>query len=142
MQPMTREECLDFIQLGTRTGKLATVKANGEPHCVPIWFVIDGDDLLFMTMSTSVKAKNLGRQPKVMICVDQESFPYDFVTVVGTAHMEHLPEVGLLPYSIRIAERYVASDRAEEFGRRNAVPEEVLVRVRIERLLSAKSVAG
>ncbi len=142
MESMTKAECLEFLQVGTRTGKLATVKANGEPHCVPVWFVIDGDDLLFMTMSTSVKARNLAHHPKVMICVDQESFPYDFVTVVGTAQVEHLPEVELLPYSIRIAERYVGSDRAQESGRRNAVPEEVLVRVRIERFLSAKGVAG
>lgn len=124
---MTRPECLEFLQTGTRTGKLATVKANGEPHCVPIWFVIDGDDLVFMTMSTSVKAKNIVRQPKVMICVDEESFPYDFVTAVGTAQMQDLSPAEMLSYSTRIAERYVGSDRAEEFGQRNAVPEEVLV---------------
>ncbi len=139
---MTRAECLAFLQAGTRTGKLATVKTNGEPRCVPVWFVIDGDDLLFMTMSTSVKAKNLARQPKVMIRVDEESFPYNFVTGVGTALVEHLSEAELLPYSTRIAERYVGPDRAEEFGRRNAVPEEVLARVRIDRFLSAKGVAG
>lgn len=142
MQSMTREECLEFLRAGTRTGKLATVKANGEPHCVPIWFVVDGDELLFMTMSTTVKAKNIVRQPKIMICVDQESFPYDFVTVVGTARAEHLPEAEMLPYATRIAERYVGTERAQEFGRRNAVPDEVLVRVRIERFLSARSVAA
>lgn len=139
---MTRAECLEFLQAGTRTGKLASVKANGEPHCVPIWFVIDDDELLFMTMSTTVKAKNITRQPNVMICVDQESFPYDFVTVVGAAHVQDLSPEEMLPYSTRIAERYVGSDRAEEFGHRNAAPEEVLVRVQIERFLSARNVAG
>lgn len=142
MQPMTRAECLEFLRAGTRTGKLATVKANGEPHCVPVWFVLDADHLLFMTMSTSVKARNLGIEPRVMICVDQETFPYDFVTVLGTAEVHHLSPAEMLPYSTRIAERYVASDRAAEYGRRNAVPEEVLVRVGIERFLSAKGVAG
>ncbi len=139
---MTHEECLEFVQAGTRTGKLATVKINGEPHCVPVWFVIDGDDLLFMTMSTTVKAKNIAHQPKVMICVDEESFPYNFVTVVGTAYAQDLSPEEMLPYSIRIAERYVGSSRGEEFGRRNAVPREVLMRVRIDRFISATDVAG
>lgn len=141
MESMKRAECLEFLRTGTRTGKLATVKANGEPHCVPVWFVIDRDDLLFMTMSSTVKAKNIARQPKLMICVDEESFPYNFVTVVGTAEVHHLLPAEMLPYSTRIAERYVGSDRAKEVGRRNAVPEEILVRVRIERFISAASVA-
>ena len=142
MQPMTKEECLEFLQAGTRTGKLSTVKAAGLPHCVPIWFVIDDGDLVFMTMSTSVKAKNLRRQPQVMVCVDEQSFPYDFVTVVGTAEIHDLSEAELLPYSKRIALRYVGEDRADATAQRNADPEEVLIRVKIERFISAKDVAA
>ncbi len=141
MKAMSRAECLQFLQAGTRTGKLATVRPNGQPHCVPVWFVLDGDDLVFTTMSTTVKAKNLTAEPRVMICVDEETFPYDFVTVIGTAAIEQLTPDQLRPIATRIARRYVAAERAEEFGRRNAVAEEVLVRVRIERFLSAKGVA-
>jgi hypothetical protein len=33
-----------FLSEGNRTGKLATVQAEGRPHVTPIWFVLDGDD--------------------------------------------------------------------------------------------------
>ena len=47
---------------GTLTGKLATVKKDGSPHVVPIWFIVDDNDndngdIIFTTNSTSVKAK-------------------------------------------------------------------------------------
>ena len=35
-----------FLLYGTRTGKLATVREDGRPHVVPIWFVMDGDTLI------------------------------------------------------------------------------------------------
>jgi nitroimidazol reductase NimA-like FMN-containing flavoprotein (pyridoxamine 5'-phosphate oxidase superfamily) len=50
-----------FISQGTRTGKLATVRADGRPHVVPIWFVLDGDTLVFNTGNTTIKGKNLRR---------------------------------------------------------------------------------
>jgi nitroimidazol reductase NimA-like FMN-containing flavoprotein (pyridoxamine 5'-phosphate oxidase superfamily) len=43
---------------GTRTGKLATVRADGSPHVVPVWFVFDDDGTLVFTVdANSVKAK-------------------------------------------------------------------------------------
>ena len=52
---MSRERIYEFLAAGTHTGKLATVRADGRPHVAPIWFVIDGDDLLFMTNESTVK---------------------------------------------------------------------------------------
>ena len=51
-----------FLLEGTRTGKLATVRADGRPHVVPIWFTLDGDALIFTTGASSIKAKNFRRQ--------------------------------------------------------------------------------
>ena len=47
--PMTDEQARAFLAAGYRTGKLATVRADGRPHVAPIWFVLDGADLIFMT---------------------------------------------------------------------------------------------
>ncbi len=47
---------------------MATVRNDGRPHVVPIWFDLDGDDLVFTTWHTSVKAANLRRDPRVSIC--------------------------------------------------------------------------
>ena len=76
---MSHERAYEFLAEGTRTGKLATVRADGRPHVAPIWFVIDGDDLLFMTTARHVKGKSLRRDPRAALTVDLEEPPYAFV---------------------------------------------------------------
>jgi len=41
----------EFISKGTLTGKLATVRKDGRPHVTPVWFVLDGDEIVFTTSS-------------------------------------------------------------------------------------------
>jgi PPOX class probable F420-dependent enzyme len=138
---MTPDECRAFLLEGTRTAKLATVRRNGATHVVPIWFVLDGHDLLFTTGAGSVKAGNLRRDPRVCLCVDEEREPYAYVMVEGEATLsEDLDE--MLPVATAIGGRYMGAGRAEEFGRRNAVPGELLVRVRPARVVGVADVTG
>jgi nitroimidazol reductase NimA-like FMN-containing flavoprotein (pyridoxamine 5'-phosphate oxidase superfamily) len=44
MTEMSTKEIKRFLMQGTFTGKLATVKEDGSPHVVPIWFVLDDGD--------------------------------------------------------------------------------------------------
>lgn len=125
---MSRDECRAFLSAGTRTGSLATVRRDGRPHVVPIWFVLDGDDLVFTTGSDSVKAHAMRRDPRVCLCMDDERPPYAYVMVEGRAALSEDPD-DLLRFATMIGGRYMGADRAEQFGRRNAVPGEVLVRV-------------
>src|ERR1700758_990561 len=85
MQEMTTTEWKNFLLYGTRTGKLATVRADGRPHVVPIWFDLDGDTLIFTTGNTSVKARNIRHDNRVSICVDDEQPPFAFASIEGTA---------------------------------------------------------
>lgn len=131
MPRMSPEEYRDFLMQGTRTGKLATARRDGRPHVAPIWFVLDGGELVFMTGRDTVKGHAIRRDGRVSLCVDDENPPYAFVLVEGTTTFEDcvdIPEEGL-EWSTRIAARYVEENRAEEFGRRNAVPGELLVRL-------------
>jgi PPOX class probable F420-dependent enzyme len=122
-----------FVSHGTRTGKLATTRADGSPHVVPVWFVLDGDDVLFNTGKTSVKGRNLARDGRAVLCVDDENPPYAYVTLRGRAVItEDLAE--MRHWAARIGARYMGADRAEEFGARNAVPGELLVRLVVERV--------
>lgn len=59
MRSMPADEVRDFLLYGARTAKLATVNAAGQPQVVPVWFTLDGDDLVFSTSSASVKARNI-----------------------------------------------------------------------------------
>lgn len=139
-QKMTDEEWRAFVSHGTRTGKLSTVRADGSPHVTPIWFVLDGDDVVFNTAKSSVKGRNLARDGRVALCVDVDRPPYDFVVLQGRARIsEDLEE--LRHWAGRIGARYMGEERAEEFGDRNGVPGELLVRVTIEKVLAEKGVA-
>jgi PPOX class probable F420-dependent enzyme len=138
---MSEAERRAFLTTGTRTGKLATVRADGSPHVVPVWFVLDDDDSLVFTVdAASIKAKALRRDPRVSVCVDDELPPFAFVLVEGTAILLD-DEDAKLRYATRIGGRYMGADRAEEFGRRNAVPSELLVRLPPTRLVARAGIA-
>ena len=129
-----------FLERGTRTGKLATTRADGSPHVVPIWFVLDGDDLVFNTGAATVKGRNLARDPRATVCVDEETVPYAFVTVRGRATLSD-DVAGMREWSTRIAGRYMGATLAEQYGARNAVEGELLVRLRIEHVTAFGAVA-
>ncbi|MER5534018.1 PPOX class F420-dependent oxidoreductase [Streptomyces mirabilis] len=140
-QKMTDEQWRAFVSQGTRTGKLSTVRADGSPHVAPIWFLLDGDHVLFNTAKDSVKGRNLARDGRVALCVDDDQPPFDFVVLEGRAELsEDLGE--LRHWAARIGARYMGEDRAEELGKRNGVPGELLVRVRVEKVVAWASVAA
>ncbi|MEU0616041.1 MULTISPECIES: PPOX class F420-dependent oxidoreductase [Streptomyces] len=139
-QKMTEEEWRAFVSHGTRTGKLATVRADGRPHLAPVWFVLDGDEVVFNTGAATMKGRNLARDGRIALCVDDDRPPFAYVILEGRARLSEDPGE-LRHWAARIGARYMGEDRAEEFGARNGVPGELLVRVRIDKVLAEKGVA-
>jgi PPOX class probable F420-dependent enzyme len=138
---MTAEETRAFLLEGTRTAKVATTSKNGQPHVMPVWFVLEGEEIVFNTARDSVKGRHLRRDPRVALVVDDEAPPYAFVHVRGHATLsEDLDE--LVRVATAIGARYMGIDRADEFGRRNGAPGELVVRVRPERVITNGDVAG
>jgi PPOX class probable F420-dependent enzyme len=139
-EEMTRAEWRAFLLDGTRTGKLATVRRDGRPHVAPVWFHLDGDELVFTTGEDSVKGRTIRRDPNVAMAVDDETPPFAFVLVEGAARID--PDAVALRYwATRIGGRYMGADRAEEYGARNAVPGELLVRVSLTRVIARRAIA-
>lgn len=85
---MSPDEIREFLSHGTRTGKLAVLTASGHPHVMPVWFVLDGDDIVFNTGATTVKGKHILRDGRVSLCVDDERPLFSFVHIRGTAVAE------------------------------------------------------
>ena len=123
-----------------KTAKLAVVRADGSPHVAPVWADLDGDVVVFMTSADTVKGKAILRDPRVSLCWDDERPPFSFVTVAGTATLSEDPDE-LLEWAVRIGGRYMGADRAVEFGRRNAVPPEMVVRVNPTRIVAKMNIA-
>jgi PPOX class probable F420-dependent enzyme len=138
---LTDPEVRDFLLAGTRTGKLSYVASDGRPLVVPVWFVLEEDRIVFNTGKGSAKGRALARDPRVAMCVDLESAPYGFVQVQGVAELSE--DVGdLVATATAIARRYVGPERAEEFGKRNGVPGELVVRIRPVKVIAAFNMIG
>jgi PPOX class probable F420-dependent enzyme len=141
MRTMTTEQWHAFVMAGTLTGKLAVTRADGRPHVTPIWFVLDGDDVMLNTGTDSIKGKALRRDPRVCLSVDDQLPPYSFVVIDGVAEIsEDMGE--LRRWAAAIGGRYMGADRAEEFGVRNAVPGELLVRIRPTSVIAQADIAA
>ena len=140
MRHMTAAERRAFLQEGGRTGKLATVRPDGRPHVAPIWFVLDEDEVVFTTWHETVKATNLEHDPRVALVVDEEEPPFAFVLIEGVAEIDkQAPD--MLRWTTRLAGRYMGEDQAEQFGRRNAVEGEWLVRIRPTHFVARQGIA-
>src|SRR5258708_2722142 len=80
-----------FLLQGARTGKIATVGPDRLPHVVPVWFHLDGDEIIFITSDQTMKAKNLLREGHVAMCVDDERPPFAYTEIEGDSQDQRGP---------------------------------------------------
>jgi hypothetical protein len=138
---MTPDQYRRFLSEGTRTAKIATVRKDGRPHLAPVWFALDGDNIVFVTGKDSVKGRTLMRDGRISVCVDDETFPYVMVVVEGTAQLSEDPDERHT-WATRIASRYVGENEAEAVGKRNGGPGVLLVRVPFQHVTAIDNRAG
>jgi PPOX class probable F420-dependent enzyme len=130
-----------FLTAGTRTGKLAYTGTDGRPLVAPVWFVVEDGVVVFNTGKTTAKGRALTRDPRATLCVDLEEPPYAFVQVQGDAELSEDPGE-LVRTATAIAARYMGHDRAQEYGKRNAVPGELVVRLRPTKIITDFNISG
>jgi PPOX class probable F420-dependent enzyme len=135
------DDVIAFLSEGTRTGMLGYLASDGRPLLAPVWFVVDGGELAFNTGKNTAKGRALARDPRVVMCVDDPRPPYSFVQVQGIASISEESE-DMLDIATRTGGRYMGTDRAEEFGRRNGVPGELVVRIRPTKVRKAFDLAN
>jgi PPOX class probable F420-dependent enzyme len=84
---------------------------------------------------------NIKRDPRVCICVDDETPPFNYVQVEGRAELSS-DRAGLKYWAKRIAGKYMGEDQAETYGARNSGEGELLVTVTPTKITGQKDVAG
>lgn len=130
-----------FLLNGTKTGKLATVRTDGRPHVVPVAFDLDGDTLILVVTRTSVKARNMQRDPRVCLCIDVETSPYAYIQIEGTVEIS--ADLSTVIYwGRRIVSRYDGPERAEAYIKRAGIAEECFVRLTPTKILFRKNIGG
>jgi PPOX class probable F420-dependent enzyme len=148
MTEMSKAEVARFLMQGTFTGKLATVKKDGSPHVVPIWFVVENGkgrdkagNIILTTGDTSVKANNIQHDDRVSICIDDQKPPFSFVTIHGTAKIYPYKQKEVLEWATKIAERYVGKKNAKTYGEVNSGEGAVLVRIIPSKVIAEKDIS-
>jgi PPOX class probable F420-dependent enzyme len=126
---MDEAEWRAFLRDPARPAVLATTRADGRPHAAPIWYDLDDDGaIVFNTGVDTVKGRNIRLGGQAAVVVQEDRPPFSFVVITGTATWsDDLGEVRT--WAARIGGRYMGADRAEEYGARNGVPGELVVRV-------------
>lgn len=141
MASITDERVRAFLCHGTRTGKLGYTGTDSRPLVAPVWFVLEGNEVVFNTGRDTAKGAALSRDPRATLCVDLEEPPFAFVQVQGMSTLSEDPDE-LLRTATAIASRYMGPDRAEEFGRRNGVPGELVVRLSPVKIIAEFDMTG
>ena len=148
MTEMSKREIKQFLMQGTFTAKLATVKDDRSPHVVPIWFILDNQkdrtservigDIVFTTYDSSLKIRNIQRDNKVSICVDDQTPQFSFVTIFGRAKIYHLKQNELFKWATKIVRRYMGKNNAEVYDKRNSTEGAILVRIKPTKIIAEK----
>ncbi len=107
----------DFLATNNLIMDIATVDDVGAPHVVPIWFVYEEKRIWFTPRQHSEWLKHIRHDPRVALCIDENTIPYRKVLIRGRAEIVH--EIGdddaWRDRYRRIAQRYVPTDDANAY---------------------------
>jgi PPOX class probable F420-dependent enzyme len=126
--PMSDQDVLAFLVEQPRTGHLATVRSDGRPHAVTIWYTVDGNDIVFVTSSDSVKARNLLHNPFAALTVDDPNPPYTWVTLEGPVRVSDDMDL-VRQWAEKIAARYLGAEFAAGFVQMEGFPDDSVYRI-------------
>ena len=84
------EKFLAILQ-GPYTGVLTTLFADGSPQSTPVWFLLDGDDILFSTTADAQKLRNIAGDPRATFAVYNPTDDMSYVEVRGAIEISEDP---------------------------------------------------
>jgi PPOX class probable F420-dependent enzyme len=113
---------------------LSTVRPDGRPHLVPIWFIWDGATILFFSKPSAQKVRNLRHSPHVMLALDTADEGEDVVLLAGRAELlgEDAPRSTLPEYADKYAALMERLGMATDW---HAAEYNQAIRVAVERLV-------
>jgi PPOX class probable F420-dependent enzyme len=98
---MTSGERRQFLE-NHRLAILGVERKDKPPHLSPVYYVLDGDDLLISVTKTRVKTKLIQRGGRVSLCVLDEQFPFRYLRVEG---LGSFADHGAVELMLRIGEK-------------------------------------
>ena len=113
MPDMTPKEMEEYLS-GKHIAQLATLNPDGSPHLIPIWYWYADGKLYMAGGNTGAKARNIRRDPRVIVSITGPEQPYKYVLVHGNAQIvtEEIEQLTLAVYT-----RYMGQEGGAEFAR-------------------------
>lgn len=114
-----------YLLEGKHFANVATLNQDGSPQVTPVWVGHDGDTVEINTAKGRIKERNLRRDPRVSISIQDEEDPYRALFIQG--RVTEITEEGADEHINQLSKRYIDQD---EYPFRQ--PGEVRVRIAIE----------
>ena len=117
MPKLTESELQTFLEEPGHLARIATLDPDGMPRVLPLWFILDNNRICFTPRSPAIIWKNLLRDPRLAISIDEDPLPYRKVTVQGVVEVLHQPGNDDAWRSLyrSIAKRYTAPEAADAY---------------------------
>ena len=117
MPKMTTAEIDAFLDEPGHLLRVGTTDRDGYPSVVPIWFIRQGDDIVFTPRGPSLFLANIRSDPRVGLSIDEDPLPYRKITVRGIARIVHQPgnDDDWRDLYRQIAKRYVPAEAADAY---------------------------
>ena len=93
-----------------RFAVLSTINSDGTPQLTTMWYLLEGDTIVMNTKAGRIKDRNMRRDPRIAICVEDG---YNYVTISGIVEMIEDPEIAQRDI-YRLAIRYDGENNARQ----------------------------
>lgn len=124
------ERQLKFVDK-PRIARLGTTNRDGTPHIAPVWYKFDGGAFLVLTERASQKHRNIERDPRVTLCIDDERPPYHTVLVRARVSVAEAPGAA---WREALAISYLGQENGKRYVAENMHPNDVMLRILPERV--------
>lgn len=111
-----------------RFAVLATINKDGTPQQTVMWYELQGDEVMMNTALGRLKDHNLGRDPRISVCIEDG---YRFVTLRGTVTLNHEQDVAQADIK-RLAVRYDGAEQAEKSAANFRREHRITLRMKID----------
>ncbi|HEV8640435.1 MAG TPA: PPOX class F420-dependent oxidoreductase [Methylomirabilota bacterium] len=109
-------------------GHVVTRNADGTPQVTMVWMDVEGDEVLFNTADGRLKPKNLRRDPRVIVSVQDRNDPQSHMVLRGKASVT---EAGADQHIDKLAKRFLGADK---YPFRRPGEKRLIVRIKVDRI--------
>jgi PPOX class probable F420-dependent enzyme len=112
--------------------RFCTIGADGYPHVVPVWFMLDGNDVIFISERGTRKVANVQRSSKASMTVGGDDLNKDGYLIVGDCAVEEDPDYATMK---RVTYHYEPKEQADKDIEAWSKTDMIVIRMKVNRIV-------